>query len=188
MCLGTRAHGQPHAPNILTRPSAQGERIRIEGRVFDGDRKPIEDALLELWQADASGHYCHPLDRQPELRARDGESEHDFSGFGRANTDWQAADGAYWFETIRPGAVPDATGVAQAPHLNLIVHARGMLLPSFTRLYFSDCPAQNERDSVLRSVPMARRSTLIAQRVAGTAVFEFDIRFQGADETVFFDF
>jgi protocatechuate 3,4-dioxygenase alpha subunit len=65
-----------------------------------------------------------------------------------------------------------------------------MLNPSFTRMYFPDEEAANEADLVLRMVPPARRQTLIARLVDGTEpkVYRFDIRFQGEDETVFFDY
>lgn len=175
ICLG--GEGQ----NVLRGPDVQGEPIRIEGRVLDGDRRPIEDALIELWQAHASGRYRHPAD------TRALPLDHGFTGFGRAGTDFKT--GGYWFETIRPGCVPDATGAPQAPHLSLVVQARGMLLPAYTRVYFPDCAEQNARDAVLSSVPAARRSTLVAKLVSDTPkVFSFDICFQGDDETVFFDF
>ena len=66
---------------------------------------------------------------------------------------------------------------------------RGLLVHAFTRIYFSDEAAANAEDAVLQSVPAARRPTLIAQRIEqdGAVVYRFDIRMQGADETVFFD-
>ena len=66
---------------------------------------------------------------------------------------------------------------------------RGMLLHAFTRVYFSDEAEANGKDAVLASVPAERRHTLIAERVAqgGAVTYRFDIRMQGADETVFFD-
>jgi protocatechuate 3,4-dioxygenase alpha subunit len=66
-----------------------------------------------------------------------------------------------------------------------------MLNPTFTRLYFGDEEAANAADTVLQSVPESRRSTLIAQRVengdSSVPVYCFDIRYQGDDETAFFD-
>lgn len=170
--------------NVLAGPGVSGERIRIEGRVLDGERNHVEDALVEIWQANGGGRYRHPDDPRTEVRLDQG-----FTGFGRAATDFTT--GLYWFETIKPGPVPDPEGEPQAPHVNVIVQARGMLNPSFTRLYFSDEAAANATDYLLRSVPAARRPTLIAQRIDETAAprrYRFDIRFQGDDETVFFDF
>lgn len=169
--------------NVLAGTDTPGEPIRIEGQVFDADRKPIEDALIELWQANAGGRYRHPDDTRDDIPMDDG-----FTGFGRAASDFTS--GEYWFQTIKPGRVPDPEGDWQAPHVSLIVQARGMLMPAFTRCYFSDEPEANDNDMLLRMVPPDRRTTLIAQLVDGTEprVYRFDIRFQGDDETVFLDF
>jgi protocatechuate 3,4-dioxygenase alpha subunit len=82
-----------------------------------------------------------------------------------------------------PGAV-----AGQAPHINVILHARGMLNHLYTRLYFEDQEA-NARDPVLQSVPPERRGTLLARRdgKASPTTYRFDIRLQGDGETVFFD-
>jgi protocatechuate 3,4-dioxygenase alpha subunit len=167
---------------ILVPEGHPGERIVIEGKVLDGDRKHIEDALLEIWQANAAGRYRHPDDTR-DLPLDDG-----FTGFGRTVSDFET--GEYRFETVKPGPVPDAEGVFQAPHISLMVQGRGMLNPVFTRIYFSDEEEANKDDLTLRRVPAPRRHTLIAQLVedGGPPVYRFDIRFQGEDETVFFDF
>jgi protocatechuate 3,4-dioxygenase, alpha subunit len=170
--------------NVLTSPETVGERIRVEGRVFDGDRRHIEDALIELWQADSAGCYHHPADDRTD-------TAHDpaFSGFGRCTSDFQS--GGYSFLTIKPGPVPHPDGGMQAPHLSLTIQARGMLNPTFTRVYFADEAAANATDPVLQSVPDSRRSTLIAERVdsdeSSVPTYRFDIRYQGDDETAFFD-
>jgi protocatechuate 3,4-dioxygenase alpha subunit len=170
--------------NVLTTPETVGERIRIEGRVLDGDRKHIEDALIELWQADSSGRYHHPADDRADLPL-----DPAFSGFGRCASDFQT--GAFAFLTIKPGPAPHPNGGTQAPHISLTIQARGMLNPTFTRLYFSDEAAANAVDPVLLSVPEGRRSTLIASRAdangSSVPTYQFDIRYQGDDETVFFD-
>ena len=165
--------------NVIATPDADGQRIRIEGVVYDGDRKPIEDAFVELWQANAAGHYAYPLDAA--------SATDDFTGFGRCATDFHT--GAYSFLTIKPGPVPHPDGSWQAPHVGLIIQARGMLNASYTRIYFSDCTAENAADTVMAAVPEDRRSTLIAVLADGDSVptYRFDIRFQGADETVLFD-
>lgn len=167
--------------NILVAPGRAG-RIVIQGRVLDGDRKPIEDALLEIWQANSVGRYRHPDDTR-ELALDNG-----FTGFGRAITDFKT--GEYTFETLKPGPVPDVEGAFQAPHVSLIVQGRGMLNPVFTRIYFSDEEEANRDDLILRAVPADRRGTLIAELVddGEPRVYRFDVLFQGDDETVFFDF
>ena len=164
--------------NDLVTPDASGERIRIEGRVFDGDGAPVPDSMLEIWQADAQGHFSDPQDKRALPNAS-------FRGFARCGTD---KNGNYAFETIKPGAVPDPDGKPQAPHLLLAIFARGMLLHLYTRIYF-DGEAGNAADPILALVPADRRATLIAARKAGSgnAVYRFDIRLQGDNETVFFE-
>jgi protocatechuate 3,4-dioxygenase alpha subunit len=159
--------------------TTEGERIRVIGRVLDGAGEPVSDAMIEIWQANAHGRYNHPADDR-----RDNLLDPDFKGFGRSGTGVRP-DACYVFDTVKPGAVGDG----QAPHLNVIVLARGMLTHAFTRIYFSDEAAANASDPVLAEVEPARRQTLIAIREAtpGGVVYRLDIRLQGPDETVFFD-
>lgn len=168
--------------NVLVTPGHKDGRIVIEGRVLDGDGNHIEDALLEIWQAGRSGRYHHPDD------TRDLELDDGFTGFGRVISDFNT--GEYRFETVKPGSVPDVEGAFQAPHISLIVQGRGMLNPVYTRIYFSDEEEANRDDLILRAVPPERRHTLIAELTddGHPKVYRFDVRFQGDDETVFFDF
>jgi protocatechuate 3,4-dioxygenase, alpha subunit len=161
--------------NNLVTSDASGDRIRVEGRVFDGDGQPVPDAMLEIWQADAQGRFSDPQDK----RALPNSS---FKGFGRCGTD---PNGGFVFDTIKPGTVPDPDGKPQAPHLVLAIFARGMLLQLYTRIYLGGEAA----DPVLALVPADRRNTLIAAREpgAGNAVYRFDIHLQGDNETVFFE-
>jgi protocatechuate 3,4-dioxygenase alpha subunit len=165
--------------NVLAGPTTAGEHIRIEGRVLDGDGQPVDDAMIEIWQANAHGRYNHPAD------ARDLPLDPDFTGFGRSGTE---NDGTYWFDTVKPGAVPFDSETSQAPHLTITVFARGMLNHAVTRLYFSD-EAANAADPVLQRVPADRRATLLASREErdGLPVFRFDIVLQGKGETAFFN-
>jgi protocatechuate 3,4-dioxygenase alpha subunit len=100
-------------------------------------------------------------------------------GFGRLGT---KHDGWCRFETVRP--VP-ADGLPEAVHINVCVFARGLLRHLYTRIYFEG-DATLDRDSLLSAVPEARRPTLLARRSADRN-WEFIIRLQGPDETVFFD-
>ena len=159
----------------------EAARIRIVGRLLDGAGSPVADALVEIWQADSAGNYPPPV-----TAGRDVLKDSAFRGFGRAATD---SSGQFHFDTIKPGRVPGRGNLWQAPHINIVVLARGMLGHVFTRLYFSDETTANDEDPVLGSVTPPRRKTLIAERITDAAgvVYRFDIRLQGEAETVFFD-
>jgi protocatechuate 3,4-dioxygenase, alpha subunit len=164
------------ADGRLAASDTPGQRIRIEGRVFDGKGEVIPDAMIEIWQADEQGRYAHPADPRG--------SNVGFKGFGRMGTGTDA-QARFIFDTIKPGSVDGK----QAPHINVVVFMRGLPAHAFTRIYFSEEEAANARDPVLATVPAERRGTLIAtrDRSAGDVVYRFDIRMQGPDETVFFD-
>jgi protocatechuate 3,4-dioxygenase, alpha subunit len=161
----------------LAPPGVAGERVAIEGRVLDGDRQGVPDALLELWQANAHGRYAHPEDTQ------DKPVDPGFQGYGRVPTD---TEGRFRFTTVKPGAVPGPDGTPQAPHIAVSFLARGLMRRLVTRIYFPDEPA-NATDAALRLVPPERRPTLIARRTATAGVLEWNVVLQGAGETVFFD-
>ncbi|MGH8765876.1 MAG: protocatechuate 3,4-dioxygenase subunit alpha [Burkholderiales bacterium] len=142
-----------------------GERISIQGRVLDGDGKPVNDALVEIWQANSAGEY----------------GAKDFRGFGRSATN---DSGAFRFGSIKPGRVAGPGGKLQAPHIAVNVFMRGLLKQLVTRIYFPD-EASNAQDPVLALVPADRRGTLIAHKVG--ASLEWNVMLQGKEETVFFD-
>src|SRR5262249_17041840 len=167
--------------NLIT-PDVTGDKIYIEGTIFDGDSQPISDAMIEIWQADAQGRYANPRDNRALPNAK-------FKGFGRSAT---AKTGSFGFPTVKPGQVPGPNGKQQAPHIVLCIYSRGMLRQVYTRLYFPD-EAANTSDPILNLVPTERWQTLIARKEAGTGarkgatVYRFDVRVQGDNETVFFD-
>jgi protocatechuate 3,4-dioxygenase alpha subunit len=149
----------------------------ITGTVFDGDGEPVPDALVETWQADVNGRFGHPDDPRGAMPA----APPGFRGFGRCDTD---QDGRYRILTVRPGPLPSPDGGTEAPHLDITVLGRGMLDRVVTRMYFPDEAEANAADPVLATIPDERRGTLIA--TADGPGFRFDIRLQGAGETVFF--
>jgi protocatechuate 3,4-dioxygenase alpha subunit len=153
-----------------------GRHVTIRGRVLDADGTGVNDALVEIWQADAHGRYAHPEDTQA------GELTPGFRGFGRIPTN---ADGSFLIYTIKPGPVPDADGGVQAPHLLVSVFMRGLLKRIVTRIYFPDEPL-NAKDRVLQLVPAERRATLVAREMSANEL-EWNVNLQGANETVFFD-
>ena len=160
---------------VLALEDAAGERIRLEGRVIDGDGNTIGDALVEISQPDGEGRYPQTVEEAAAIG---------FRAFGRCGTGTETGH-RFVFHTVKPGAQT----IGEAPHINVIVTMRGLLLHTFTRVYFSDEVDANGSDAVLQSVPAERRGTLIAERVAqhGAVRYLFDIRMQGEGETVFFD-
>jgi protocatechuate 3,4-dioxygenase alpha subunit len=169
--------------DTLTTAATEGQRIRVDGYVRDGDGTGVSDAVIELWQANHHGRYNHPAD------SRSLPLDPSFRGFGRIATD---EAGRFSFTTIKPGPVPFTCDRSQAPHILAVVFARGLLNHLCTRLYFEDDPA-NAADPVLLLVPVERRGTLLARRdpglaeTAGEVSYHFDIVLQGDGETVFFD-
>jgi protocatechuate 3,4-dioxygenase alpha subunit len=131
--------------------------IEITGRVTELDGKPLDNVILEIWQADAAGRFDNP----------------DFPGWGRAASD---ARGEYRFRTIRPGAAP-----GRAPHVNFLILYSGLMRQLQTAMFF-----ENSDDPVLRAVDASRRALLVAKKTTSTS-YRFDIRLRGGDETPFFD-
>lgn len=152
----------------LVLPGTPGA-VQLTGRVLDADGMPVPDALLEIWQPDADGTI---VARSGSLH-RDG---HTFTGFGRAATD---NEGRYSFTTVCPG--PTVPG--QAPFFAVTIFARGLLDRLLTRLYLPVDPAVLAADPLLSSLPVDRRTTVIAEDDNGT--LHWDIRLSGPRETVF---
>jgi protocatechuate 3,4-dioxygenase alpha subunit len=96
--------------------------------------------------------------------------------WGRCPTD---AEGRFTFVTEKPSAA-----AGEAPAVDVIVFARGLLRHLVTRIYFPDEAEANAADPVLSRLAPAERETLVAQPENG--VLRFDIRLQGDRQTVFF--
>ncbi len=169
------------AENVLIDAETQGQEIRIFGTLLDGQGAPVPDGVVELWQADAGGHFRHSADPLAEL------ADPHFHGFGRSDT---RSEGRFEFVTIKPGRVANGAGELQAPHVALRIFARGLLVQLDTRMYFPDQPEENNADPLLRSLDPARRASLIAERVtsSGVPTYRLDIHLQGPLETVFFEY
>ncbi|MEG6657846.1 protocatechuate 3,4-dioxygenase subunit alpha, partial [Pseudomonas aeruginosa] len=117
------------------------------------------------------------------------DPERPFNSFGRTATTFDA--GEWTLHTVKPGVVRNAQGVPMAPHINVSLFARGINIHLQTRLYFDDETEANAACPVLNLIEQApRRDTLLARRceVDGQLAYRFDIRIQGDNETVFFDF
>jgi protocatechuate 3,4-dioxygenase alpha subunit len=128
--------------------------------VLDGAGEPVPDAMVEIWQADASGRY------------------HGDFGWGRCGTD---ADGRFRFRTVVPGPVPAADGTPRAPHVWVLVFARGLLKPVLTRMSFPGAGA----DPLLAALEPDERDRLVAAP-DGEGRYRFDVHLQGDHQTPFF--
>ena len=163
-------------------PKNTNGALKVQGRVYDGEGKPVPDAMIEIWQANVHGKYNHPEDLS------DAELVKGFNGFGRSCTD---EEGCFFFVTVKPGRVAGLGNTLQAPHIAINVFARGMLKQQVTRLYFSDEIHANSEDPVLNSIDDVEvRDTLVASKVHdenGMPCYKFNIHLQGEKETAFFD-
>lgn len=151
---------------------AKGQVITITGAVIDGTGWALRDAMMESWQPDAAGRFAGHPDADPAV-----------SGFCRFAADKDS--GLFTLTTIKPGPVPHRGGGMQAPHISLWIVARGINIGLSTRIYFED--EDNSTDPLLARIEQRPRvETLIAKRT-GEGQYRFDIRLQGAGETVFLD-
>ena len=127
--------------NVLVTPHTQGEHIRIEGIVYDGSGTPMRDVLMEIWQANAEGHYNHPADPNRQVRGRE------LPRLGPRRQ--RLRDRALCLRDDQARQRTGRTGRAMAPHVNLWIVARGINIGLHTRMYFSDEAEANAKDPVL---------------------------------------
>jgi protocatechuate 3,4-dioxygenase beta subunit len=136
--------------NDLTRNGPHGQRINVSGRVLDDAGRPIRDALVEIWQANAAGRYRHKVDRTPA------PLDPNFVGAGRCVTD---AEGRYRFVTVRPGAYPwgNHPNAWRPAHIHFSVLGRAFTQRLVTQMYFPGDPLF-DADPIFNSVrdPAAR--------------------------------
>lgn len=129
---------------------AIGEKIKIYGMVTDDQCRPVENALVEIWQACASGKYNHPGDPNPA------ELDPDFQYWGRTVTNQK---GEYEFFTIKPGHYPATNTWVRPAHIHMKVHRRGYNELT-TQMYFKG-DKYNARDRILQSLSPAERASVI---------------------------
>ncbi len=136
--------------NDLTRNAVKngapiGERIIVTGRVLDENNKPVPNALLEVWQANACGRYIHKIDQH------DAPLDPNFTGAGRVLTD---VNGEYRFITIKPGAYPwrNHANAWRPQHIHFSVFGTHFLQRLVTQMYFPGDPLL-ALDPIYNSVP-----------------------------------
>ncbi|MDZ7899784.1 MAG: protocatechuate 3,4-dioxygenase subunit alpha [Arcicella sp.] len=171
----------------LVDDSIEGERILITGRIFDGQGNVIPDAVVELNQPDLRFNDLRFNDlqiddtRDQEIVIQKSKIVNQTLGFARIGTG-TSADNSFTFTTVKPKSIN-----GQAPFIGVIIMMRGSLHHLHTRLYFSDENEQNQQDILLNSIPENRRNSLVANKLQknNQTAYEFNIRMQGENETVF---
>jgi protocatechuate 3,4-dioxygenase beta subunit len=159
-----------------------GERIIVSGRVLGGDGRPVRNALVEIWQANAAGRYLHRVDQHPA------PLDENFTGGGRVVTD---DDGGYRFITIKPGAYPwkNHDNAWRPAHIHFSVFGRAFTERLVTQMYFPGDPLF-AYDPIFQSVrdPQARERMISTFDLASTKpewalAYRYDIVLGGSGAT-----
>ena len=134
-----------------------GERIIVQGRMLDDDGRPIPNALVEIWQANAAGRYRHEVDQHPA------PLDPNFAGAGRTLTD---DEGRYRFVTIKPGAYPwgNHENAWRPAHIHFSLFGRMFTQRLVTQMYFPGDPLF-EDDPIFQSVRDPRARELLIARL-----------------------
>jgi len=161
-----------------------GERIIVSGRVLDSDGRPVPDALIEVWQANAAGRYAHHVDDHPA------PLDPNFSGGGRCVTD---SLGCYRFITIKPGPYPwgNHYNAWRPAHIHFSLFGRAFTQRLVTQMFFPGDPLF-PLDPIFNSIPdEAARQRLISTFDIDNTVpdwamaYRWDIVLRGRTATVF---
>jgi protocatechuate 3,4-dioxygenase beta subunit len=158
-----------------------GERIIVSGRVLDENGRPVPNALVEIWQANAAGRYIHKVDQH------EAPLDPNFFGGGRTVTD---AEGRYSFLTIKPGAYPwgNHHNAWRPNHIHFSLFGPSFLTRLVTQMYFPGDPLL-ALDPIYQSVPAGARERLISRfsiektQPSYALAYDFDIILRGKDET-----
>jgi protocatechuate 3,4-dioxygenase beta subunit len=161
-----------------------GERIIVTGRVLDSSGRPVPNALIEIWQANAAGRYLHSTDQHPA------PLDPNFSGAGRTLSD---ENGAYRFVTVKPGAYPwfNHYNAWRPQHIHFSIFGRAFLTRLITQMYFPGDPLF-AHDPIYQSIPderararMVSRFDLETTQPQWALGYKFDIVLRGPEATPF---
>ena len=147
---------------------AKGKIIIIQGRVLDTDGKPVEDATVELWQANAAGRYRHPYD------SNKAPLDPNFQGWAIVPS---GKDGKFHFQTVYPGSYPASNTWERPPHIHYKVSKKGYI-ELITQMYFPEHKL-NELDLLLKRKTKDERKLMIASKVQDNPeTYEYNIVLQ----------
>ena len=169
------------------KPRAMGQLIQVSGRVLDEDGMPVRGTVIELWHANASGRYIHPMDAKSPNPIDD-----NFIGSGRVLTD---GNGRYEFLTIKPAAYAYPNHPERwwrPPHIHMSIFGDGFMSRLVTQMFFPGDPF-NDIDLILQSVPDPKgRARMISRQVPMEAMpmlnvvgYEHDVVVRGQRQTPF---
>ena len=145
-----------------------GERIIVHGYVLDENARPVKNALVEVWQANAGGRYRHKKDTYLA------PIDPNFGGCGRTLTN---ADGYYFYRTIKPGAYPwrNSGNDWRPAHIHYSISGTGFVQRLVTQMYFegdpliATCP-------IVRTIPDESAVRALIAPLDRNAFVEFDCR------------
>jgi protocatechuate 3,4-dioxygenase, beta subunit len=146
---------------------ADGTHIIIKGRITDSNGIPLENATIDLWQANARGRYRHPRDPNPQ------PLDPNFQGWAIINS---GKDGEFRFKTVKPGAYPASKTWIRPPHIHFKISSHGYD-PLITQMYFPE-EKLNETDLLLRNKKASERPLMIAKLLGQEgkiAIYQFNI-------------
>ena len=141
--------------NAIKNGEPIGERIIVEGRVFDEDHRPVPNTLIEIWQANAAGRYIH------KQEIHDAPLDPNFLGAGRTVTD---GEGRYRFVTLKPGSYPwgNHANAWRPAHIHFSLCGPGFVTRLVTQMYFEGDPTF-PYDPIFNGIPEKARDLLIAK-------------------------
>jgi protocatechuate 3,4-dioxygenase beta subunit len=164
--------------------SPLGHKILVYGTLKDQFLNPIEGALIEIWQANASGKYLHPNDKSPT------PIDPNFAGCGRYIS---ASDGYYEFLTIQPGPYPYPNrGIEWRPmHIHFSIFGKSFGQRLITQMYFEGdpliklCPMVNsipDEKAINSLIGLLDTSKSSSHNILA---YKFDIILRGTNQTYF---
>ena len=135
--------------------TAKGQIIEVDGSVYDTEGNPVEDASVDIWQANAAGRYSHPHDRNKA------PLDPNFQGWAIVPS---GKEGKFRFRSVKPGAYPASKNWSRPPHIHFKVSKKGYHELT-TQMYFPGEPL-NEKDGILQKHEPGERELLISKQIS----------------------